>query len=81
MPCKITRRGTFAIRSFQIGHSACPAHDAVLQLEQVFHINPNGIRFFWPDDEIDMIIAVMPDRSTRRKHPALIVIRASMTKT
>jgi hypothetical protein len=71
MPSKITRVGqfTFAIKSFQVRSFGLPSHDAVLQLEQVFHINPNGIRFFWPhDDEIDMIIAVMPDCGTRREN-------------
>ena len=39
------------------------------QLEQEFQINPKGIRFFWPDDdEIDMIIAVLRDRITRRSN-------------
>jgi len=51
------------------GASIRPAaiHDVVLQLQRDFQINPNGIRFFWPDDdEIDMIIAVLRDRITRR---------------
>jgi hypothetical protein len=71
MPLKITESGNSLSRSnhFKSDLSACPSHEAVLQLEQVFHINPNGIRFFWPDDdEIDMIIAVMPDRGTPREN-------------
>ena len=70
MPFKITRVGALSQSDhFRSDHSASPAHDAVLQLEQVFHINPNGIRFFWPDDDkIDMIIAVIPDRGSRREN-------------
>lgn len=70
MPFEITRVGEFAfvIRA-PSGQFIRPAaiHEVVLQLEQEFHINPNGIRFFWPDDdEIDMVIAVLRDRITRR---------------
>jgi len=42
-------------------------HDLVVQLQQEFLIDPNGIRFFWPDDnEIDMIVAILWDRPVRR---------------
>jgi len=70
MPFEITRMGEFGfvIRTIP-GQFIRPAaiHDVILQLEQEFQINPNGIRFFWPDDdETDMIIAVLRDRITRR---------------
>jgi hypothetical protein len=70
MPFEITRLGefVFVIRP-PSGQSIRPAaiHDVVLQLEQEFQINPKGIRFFWPDDDdIDMVIAVLRDRITRR---------------
>jgi hypothetical protein len=70
MPFKITRLGesVFVIQA-PSGQSIRPVatHDVVVQLEQEFQINPKGVRFFWPDDdEIDMIIAVLRDRITRR---------------
>jgi hypothetical protein len=70
MPFEIARIGefVFVIRA-PSGQSIRPAaiHDVVLQLQQDFQINPNGIRFFWPDDdEIDMIVAVLRERITRR---------------
>ena len=70
MPFEITRVGefVFVIRN-PSGQFIRPAaiHDVVLQLQQEFQINPNGIRFFWPDDdEIDMIVAVLRDRITRQ---------------
>ncbi len=70
MPFEITRVGEFVflVRT-PSGQSIRPAaiHDVVLQLEQEFQINPKGIRFFWPDDDdIDMIVAVLRDRITRR---------------
>jgi hypothetical protein len=69
MPFEITRLGDFAfvIRT-PSGQFIRPAaiHEVMLQLEQEFQINPHGVRFFWPDDdEIDMIIAVLRDRTTR----------------
>lgn len=70
MPFEITRVGEFVfIVRTPSGQSIRPAaiHEVVLQLEQEFQINPKGIRFFWPDDDdIDMIIAVLRDRITRR---------------
>ena len=49
--------------------SASTGAGAVVQLQQDFQIDPNGIRFFWPDDdEIDMIVAVLRDRITRRRN-------------
>jgi hypothetical protein len=72
MPFEITRLGEFAfVIKAPSGQSIRPAgiHDVVLQLEQEFQINPKGIRFFWPDDdEVDMIIAVLRDRITRRSN-------------
>ncbi len=70
MPFEITRVGEFVfIVRTPSGQSIRPAaiHEVVLQLEQEFQINPKGIRFFWTDDDdIDMIIAVLRDRITRR---------------
>ena len=70
MPFEITRLGEFGfIIRGPLGQSIRPAaiHDVVLQLEQEFQIDAKGIRFFWPDDnEIDMIVAVLRDRITRR---------------
>jgi hypothetical protein len=72
MQFKITRLGEFAfVIQAPSGESIRPVatHDVVTQLEQEFQINPKGIRFFWPDDdEIDMIIAVLRDRVTRRSN-------------
>jgi hypothetical protein len=70
MVFEITRaaESVFVIRS-PTGKFIRPAaiHDVVHQLEQEFQVNPKGIRFFWPDDdEIDMIIGVLPNRITRR---------------
>lgn len=70
MPYEISRLGefVFVIRAAS-GQSIRPAaiHDVVLQLQQEFHIDAKGIRFFWPDDnEIDMILGVLRDRITRQ---------------
>ena len=87
MQFKITRVGqfVFTIRSIR-GQIIRPAHihDIVRQLVQEFQINPNGIRFFWPDDdEVDIIMALLPDRDTQWRNNSAPELppRLSMTKS
>jgi hypothetical protein len=67
MEFSITRIGQFFLIRSPEGQFIPRANpstvtDIVLQIRQEHGVNPNGIRFFWPDDdEIDMIVAVLPD--------------------